>query len=77
MALYAIGTHLSLGRQTHGCVRSAGGYVEKLARDFQAVAPEDTVVLAGISWGMSLHRRKDFAFLNAMREKKLLLKKHD
>lgn len=83
MALYAIGdTHLSLGGNKPMDV--FGGpwenYVDKLTRGFAGVEPEDTVVLCGdLSWGMSLEEAApDFAFLNALPGKKLLLKgNHD
>lgn len=83
MALYAIGdTHLSLGSNKPMDVFGGGweGYVEKLKAGFSCVAPEDTVVLCGdLSWGMSLEEAKpDFAFLNELPGKKLLLKgNHD
>lgn len=83
MALYAIGDpHLSLS-----CNKSMdvfGGawenYVDKLREGFSVVEPEDTVVLCGdLSWGMSLEQAEaDFAFLNALPGRKLLLKgNHD
>ena len=84
MALYAIGdTHLSLNSNKPMDVFGGNwnGYVEKLQKGFEAVGPEDTVVLCGdISWGMSLEEaRRDLAFLNDMLGKcKLLLKgNHD
>lgn len=83
MALYAIGdTHLSLGSDKPMDVFGGGwtGYVEKLREGFAAVTPEDTVVLCGdLSWGMSLEEAgRDFAFLNALPGRKLLLKgNHD
>lgn len=83
MAVYAIGdTHLSLGSDKPMDVFGGGwaGYVEKLKEGFSAIGPEDTVVLCGdISWGMSLEEAKqDFAFLNDLPGKKLLLKgNHD
>ena len=83
MALYAIGdTHLSLGCDKPMDVFGGGwaGYVEKLREGFARVRPEDTVVLCGdLSWGMSLEEAKaDFAFLNALPGRKLLVKgNHD
>lgn len=83
MALYAIGdTHLSLGSDKPMDVFGGGwaGYVEKLTEGFSVLTPEDTVVLCGdISWGMSLDEaEKDFAFLNDLPGKKILLKgNHD
>ena len=83
MALYAIGdTHLSFGSNKPMDVFGSGwtGYVERLRQGFEIVAPEDTVVLCGdLSWGMSLEEaREDFAFLNALPGKKLILKgNHD
>lgn len=83
MALYAIGdTHLSLGSDKPMDVFGGGwaGYVDKLREGFARVQPEDTVVLCGdLSWGMSLEEaREDFAFLNALPGRKLLVKgNHD
>ncbi|MEG2096599.1 MAG: metallophosphoesterase [Pseudoflavonifractor sp.] len=83
MALYAIGdTHLSLSSNKPMDVFGGGweGYVEKLSAGFSKIRPEDCVVLCGdLSWGMSLAEAKqDFAFLNALPGKKLLLKgNHD
>ena len=83
MALYTIGdTHLSLGSNKPMDVFGGGwtGYVEKLAQGFAELQPEDTVVLCGdLSWGMSLEEAKDdFAFLNSLPGKKLILKgNHD
>ena len=83
MALYAIGdTHLSLTSDKPMDVFGGGwtGYVEKLQAGFEDVKPEDTVVLCGdLSWGMSLEEaQKDFAFLNALPGRKLMLKgNHD
>ena len=79
MALYVIGdTHLSLSSDKPMDVFGGGwrGYVEKLKQGFEVVGPEDTVVLCGdLSWGMSLEEAKeDFAFLNALPGKKLLMK---
>ncbi|MBE6952235.1 MAG: serine/threonine protein phosphatase [Ruminococcaceae bacterium] len=57
------------------------GYVEKILAGWQAaVAPEDTVILAGdTSWGMSLEEAlEDFKMVEALPGKKLLLKgNHD
>ena len=83
MALYAIGdTHLSLGTNKPMDVFGGGwsGYVDKLRAGFADIGPEDTVVLCGdLSWGMGLEQaREDFAFLNALPGRKILLKgNHD
>lgn len=83
MALYAMGdTHLSLTANKPMDVFGGGweGYVEKLRAGLGALQPEDTVVLCGdISWGMSLQEaREDFAFLDALPGRKLILKgNHD
>ncbi len=83
MALYAIGdTHLSLGSDKPMDVFGGDweGYVDKLQEGFSHVKQEDTVVLCGdLSWGMSLEEaRADFAFLNNLPGRKLLLKgNHD
>ena len=83
MALYAIGdTHLSLSVDKPMDIfgGSWSGYVEKLREGFEEVSAEDTVVLCGdLSWGMSLTQaREDFAFLDALPGKKLLMKgNHD
>ena len=83
MALFALGDpHLSLGANKPMDVFGGAwdGYVEKLEAGFGVVKDGDTVVLCGdISWGMSLDEaEKDFAFLNALPGKKLLLKgNHD
>ena len=79
MALYAIGdTHLSLGTNKPMDVFGGGwsGYVDKLRAGFADIGPEDTVVLCGdLSWGMGLEQaREDFAFLNALPGRKILLK---
>ena len=83
MALYAIADlHLSLGTDKpmdvfHGWEN----YVERLEKNWRAlVTAEDTVVVAGdISWGMRLEETvRDFAFLESLPGKKLLLKgNHD
>ena len=83
MALFAIGdTHLSFSTNKPMDVFGGGwsGYVDKLRQGFEQVGSEDTVVLCGdLSWGMSLEEAKeDFAFLNALPGKKLLMKgNHD
>lgn len=83
MALYAIGdTHLSLSSNKPMDVFGGSweGYVEKLRAGFAHIKPEDTVVLCGdLSWGMSLEEaRADFAFLDALPGRKILLKgNHD
>ena len=83
MALYVIGdTHLSLSSDKPMDVFGGGwrGYVEKLKEGFETLTEEDTVVLCGdLSWGMSLEEAKeDFAYLNALPGKKLLMKgNHD
>lgn len=83
MALYAMGdTHLSLGGNKPMDVFGGGwnGYVDKLAQSLSCLKPEDTLVLCGdISWGMSLEEAEaDFAFLEQMPGRKLLLKgNHD
>lgn len=83
MALYAIGdTHLSMGSDKPMDVFGGGwtGYVDKLRLGFAEIRPDDTVVLCGdLSWGMSLaEAREDFAFLDGLPGKKLLMKgNHD
>ena len=83
MALYAIGdTHLSLSSGKPMDVFGGGwtGYVDKLKEGFSQIRPEDTVVLCGdLSWAMGLEEaREDFALLNALPGKKLLMKgNHD
>lgn len=83
MALYTIGdTHLSLNSNKSMEVfgGSWDGYVEKLAKGFEQIGEEDTVVLCGdLSWGMSLpESREDFAFLDSLPGKKLIVKgNHD
>lgn len=83
MALYVIGdTHLSLGSNKPMDVFGGNwaGYVDKLSVGLSQVGEEDTLVICGdISWGMSLEEAEsDFAFLNGMPGKKLLLKgNHD
>lgn len=83
MALYVIGdTHLSLSSNKPMDVFGGNweGYVDKLRAGFAQVLPEDTVVLCGdLSWAMSLEEgAADFAFLDALPGRKLLLKgNHD
>lgn len=83
MAVFALGDpHLSLGAaKPMDVFRGWENYVERLEENWRrAVSPEDTVVLAGdISWAMKLEDcGADFAFLNALPGRKLLLKgNHD
>lgn len=83
MALFVLGdTHLSLGgTKPMDVFPGWSGYVEKLEASWRRlVKPEDTVVLAGdISWSMRLaDTRKDFAFLNGLPGRKLIMKgNHD
>lgn len=83
MALFVLGdTHLSLGSSKPMDVFGGAwvDYMEKLKVGFQVLREEDTLVLCGdISWGMSLQEAKaDFAFLNMLPGKKVLLKgNHD
>lgn len=83
MALYAIGDlHLSFGVDKPMDVfgRAWVGYVDKLREGLSVIGPEDTTVLLGdLSWGMDLRQcREDFAFLNAIPGRKLILKgNHD
>lgn len=83
MALYAIGdTHLSLSVNKPMTVFPGwDDYVQRLETNWRMlVAPEDTVVIPGdVSWGMSLEQAKaDFAFLQSLPGRKLLLKgNHD
>lgn len=84
MSLFAIGDlHLSLGAEKPMDV--FGGrwqdYTEKIKNGFAAVvSPEDVTVLCGdLTWGMDLDEaREDFAFIEALPGKKILLKgNHD
>ena len=83
MALFVLGdTHLSLGgAKPMDVFPGWNGYVEKLEANWRKlVKQEDTVVLAGdISWSMRLaDTRKDFAFLNGLPGRKLIMKgNHD
>ena len=81
--MYTIGdTHLSLTSDKSMEVfgGSWAGYMDKLRCGFEMVGPDDTVVICGdVSWGMSLEEsRQDFAFLDSLPGKKLLIKgNHD
>lgn len=83
MALYTIADlHLSLGADKPMDVfRGWENYVERLEKNWRALVTDaDTVVVAGdISWGMRLEEtEKDFAFLNSLPGRKLILKgNHD
>ncbi len=83
MALYAIGD-LHLSFETDKPMDVFGklwtGYVDKLRNGLSVIGPEDTTVLLGdLSWSMDLdHAGKDFAFLNAIPGRKIILKgNHD
>ena len=83
MALFAIAdTHLSLDTNKSMVVFSGwDDYVARLEKHWrELITPEDTVVIAGdISWGMTLKQaQEDFAFLNSLPGRKLILKgNHD
>ena len=83
MALYAIGDlHLSFGSDKPMDVFGGAwnGYVEKLRQGLSVIGPEDTTVLLGdLSWAMDLPAaREDFAFINAIPGRKIILKgNHD
>lgn len=83
MALFAIGdTHLSLGAdKPMDIFRGWQGYTERLEKNWRAcVGEDDTVVVAGdVSWAMKLeHTAEDFAFLDRLPGRKLLMKgNHD
>lgn len=83
MALFAIAdTHLSLSTNKSMNVFSGwDDYVERLERHWrELITDNDTVVIAGdVSWGMNLKQAQaDFAFLNSLPGKKLILKgNHD
>lgn len=83
MAIFAIGdVHLSLGASKPMDVFPGWEhYVERLSAHWRRVVGDgDLVVLAGdISWGMTLEQaREDFAFLEALPGRKLLVKgNHD
>lgn len=81
--LYAIGDlHLSFEADKPMDVfgRLWTGYVDKLRAGLSVIGPEDTTVLLGdLSWSMDLeHAREDFAFINAIPGRKIILKgNHD
>lgn len=81
--LYAIGDlHLSFEADKPMDVfgRRWTGYVDKLRAGLSVIGPEDTTVLLGdLSWSMDLaHAREDFAFINAIPGRKIILKgNHD
>ena len=83
MALYAIGDlHLCLGADKPMDVFGGRwtGYMDKLRENLRCIGPEDTTVLLGdLCWAMSLAQaREDFAFINAIPGRKLILKgNHD
>lgn len=83
MALYGLGdTHLSLGSKKPMDVFGGkwAGYMDKLKEGLSILTEEDTLLLCGdISWGMSLlESKEDFAFLDAIPGRKILLKgNHD
>ena len=83
MALFAIADlHLSLGvHKPMDIFRGWSDYQERLERNWRAaVTDEDTVVIPGdVSWAMSLEQATpDFAFLQALPGRKLILKgNHD
>ena len=83
MAVYTIADlHLSLdGKKPMDVFPGWNHYVSRLTKNWNAlVTPQDTVVIAGdISWAMKLEDADlDFAYLNRLPGKKLLLKgNHD
>ncbi len=83
MSLFAIADlHLSLGTdKPMDDFPGWSGYVERLEQNWRAIVrPTDTVVIAGdVSWGMTMDEaRADFAFLQALPGRKLLMKgNHD
>ncbi len=83
MAVYTIADlHLSLdGKKPMDVFPGWNDYVSRLTKNWNAlVTPQDTVVIAGdISWAMKLEDADlDFAYLNRLPGKKLLLKgNHD
>ena len=83
MALYAIGDlHLSLRSNKPMEIFGDGwrDYVARIREGFSVLTEDDVTVLCGdLSWGMSLEQaREDFAFLDALPGRKILLKgNHD
>ncbi len=83
MALYAIGDlHLCLGAEKPMDIFGGAwvGYMDKLRQNLSVIQPEDTTVLLGdLSWALDLeHAKEDFAFLNSISGKKIILKgNHD
>lgn len=83
MALYAIGDlHLSLTGEKPMDIFGAqwANHTERIRESFSRLRPDDVIVLAGdTSWGMTLEGAAvDFAFLDALPGKKILLKgNHD
>jgi len=81
--LYAIGDlHLSFEANKPMDVFGPlwAGYVDRLRAGLSCIGPEDTTVLLGdLSWSMDLaHAREDFAFINAIPGRKIILKgNHD
>ncbi len=83
MALYAMGDlHLCLGAPKPMDVFGGAwvGYMDKLKEGLSCITAEDTLVLLGdLSWALDLeHAREDFAFINAIPGRKIILKgNHD
>ena len=83
MSLFAIAdTHLSLSADKPMDIFNGwSDYVQRLEKNWRAVVSDgDTVVIPGdVSWAMSLEgAQKDFAFLNSLPGKKILMKgNHD
>lgn len=83
MALYAIGDlHLSLATNKPMDVFGGAwvGYVDKLKEGLSCIEPNDTTILLGdLTWALDLlGAREDFAFINAIPGRKIILKgNHD
>ncbi|MBO4914624.1 MAG: metallophosphoesterase [Oscillospiraceae bacterium] len=83
MSLYVIGDlHLSLSGDKPMDIFGPAwmNHAERIRESFSALGPDDVIVLAGdSSWGISLEESlADFAFIDALPGKKLLLKgNHD